>query len=447
MKRPRPARWLGWWPVLAIWPAVVVAGLVVVRSAQVDPPAPDVVVANELVQRASAHWVGLTRADFPATAPDFTVVDAAGRVRVAHGMPVDSDLAAMRVRAAAFDIVVAGAPVGRLYVADPWLDRVRAAAEDRIRWAVCLLGLVGLIVTVWWWWLHRRIVRPFRDLEDFAEDVARGTLDAPLRMDRGHVFGAFTESFDILRTELARSRDRERTAREDRHTLVAQLGHDIRTPLASLEAGAELARLTAVARGEADLVARLDLILDKSHHIDHLVGELFRAGADELAALPITLTELPSTDLVAMFVRSDTAAALGTCDIVPAMVVGDPLRLQQVADNVLGNAAKYGRAPVTVTSVLVDDLLHVRLEDCGPGVPAGEVDQLCRKHFRGSNTAGRPGQGLGLYTSSWLMERMGGALSCENVGASGDSAARGFAVVLTLACAGRSTDPRESSSH
>ena len=55
-------------------------------------------------------------------------------------------------------------------------------------------------------YLDRAVVRPFRQLKDFARRVAGGNLDIPLEMDRGNLFGAFTESFDIMREELKKAR-------------------------------------------------------------------------------------------------------------------------------------------------------------------------------------------------------------------------------------------------
>ena len=77
---------------------------------------------------------------------------------------------------------------------------------------------------------------PYAMLDGFARRVAGGDLSVPLDMDRGNVFGAFSESFDLMRTELAAAREREQAAQESKKDLVAQLSHDIRSPLASIAA-------------------------------------------------------------------------------------------------------------------------------------------------------------------------------------------------------------------
>ena len=63
-------------------------------------------------------------------------------------------------------------------------------------------------------------------------------------MDRENVFGAFTESFDLMRHELRRARERERRASQSKKELVAKLSHDIKTPIASIRAVAEVMAVT-----------------------------------------------------------------------------------------------------------------------------------------------------------------------------------------------------------
>ena len=65
-------------------------------------------------------------------------------------------------------------------------------------------------------------------MKDFASDIAGGRLDSPLVMDRGNMFGAFSESFDIMREELAESKKRELVLQKKERELVASLSHDLK---------------------------------------------------------------------------------------------------------------------------------------------------------------------------------------------------------------------------
>lgn len=388
-------------------------------------PAVDVAAANDLARTAEGSWDSLDTAALDRVGLDYTVVDRTGNVRAARGAPVADQLAAARARAVSLDLVRGGETVGRVYVADPTTAELADRQGTVARVAATAIGVIAVAATAWALWLRRRVVAPFRRLQEFAADIAAGRLDAPLRMDRSHLFGAFTESFDLLRAQLTRAREAERAATESKQTLVSQLGHDIRTPLASLGATAEL-----LAVGESDPVRRerLAVIRAKVGQIDALVDDLFEANAEQLQALPVAPVPLATPELRELIHRADATGMVAAIDLPDALVEVDPLRAQQVFDNLLGNAAKYGAPPVTVTGVIEAGLYAVTIRDRGPGVPPDELPRLTAQRFRGSNAADAPGFGLGLFTSAWLMERMGGSLTCHN-------ATDGLAVVVEFRCA------------
>lgn len=89
----------------------------------------------------------------------------------------------------------------------------------------------------YFFYIQCKIIKPFRKLKRFAERIAKGNLDIPLEMDRHNLFGAFTESFDIMRSELKKARIAEARANTSKKELVAKLSHDIKTPVASIKAG------------------------------------------------------------------------------------------------------------------------------------------------------------------------------------------------------------------
>lgn len=414
--------WLVLWLVLA----GIAAGLVHSSRPAVDVG--DVAAANDLAQIAARRWPAPQETDFPAAAPNFTVVAADGTVLVARGTPIADDLQAVRERASSLAIERAGTRLGTLYLPQDLTGRAAAEHHRLVRQGLALLLAMGLLGTGYLLWLDRRIVRPFRRLRAFADRVAHGDLEAPLAVDRGQVFGAFTQSFDILRTELARSRAREAAQRQAHKRLIGQLSHDIRTPLASISASTELLQL-----GSAD--PKLGVIAGKASQIDALLTDLARASSDELEAMPVELTAVAST-AIAPLVR-DALPPDWACpgDVEEVMLVADPQRLQQVLDNLVANAVKYGAPPLRLGSRLTDGLLQVSITDAGPGVPDDELPLLTQPHYRASNAAGRPGQGLGLFTAAVLLEAMGGSLDLAN-------AADGFAATLTLALAEGPQDPR-----
>ena len=88
--------------------------------------------------------------------------------------------------------------------------------------------------------LYFSYVRPFKTLQKFSSNIAKGNLDFPLPMMKNNYFGIFTESFDIMREELRTARENEQRANQSKKELVAELSHDMKTPISTIKAPCEV---------------------------------------------------------------------------------------------------------------------------------------------------------------------------------------------------------------
>ena len=320
------------------------------------------------------------------------------------------------------DITSGGKVVGRLIVHNAYADRQHQA---RVKTAVMtgIMALVMLAVSVGYFiYLKKRVVEPFGRLESFAERVASGDLDTPLEMDRQNIFGAFTESFDIMREELKASRLREQEAVRSRKEMIAELSHDIKTPVASIKAMTEFLGLVT---DDAEQKQTIDAIGGKADQIDKLISNLFHATLEELEQLEVKPEELSSQVLAEMITQSDHLKKVKTADIEQCVIYADRLRLEQVVGNILSNSYKYADTDIEVTSFFEDGYLVTEFADKGGGVDESELEVITEKFRRGSNAQGKDGSGIGLYISKYLMEKMSGELACRNNG-------EGFTVTLRL---------------
>lgn len=394
-------------------------------------PAPDTVAVNDLARSVAAAWPDVSHgraAAYDTHGLPHTVVDASGRVIAGDARPpITDDLDAVARRASSLPVQVGDREVGRLYVADPqeaaWSDTLRTQAW----WVTGIVAVLALALLAALAYVEMRVTRPFQRLRSFAATVASGDLGTPLPMDRAHSFGAFTEAFDLMRTELARAQQAEAAAQESKRDLVAELGHDIRTPLAAIAAAAEVLELS---ESDPERLERVRRISSRTDQLEALVGDLFEANDDELERLGVTVQEVSSHDLARAITDADDAGVVTPFTLPDALVDADPWRWRQVVDNVLTNSAKYAGTPVTVTSEVADPMLVITLADAGPGVADDELEAVTARGVRGSNVGRTPGLGLGLHTASTLMTRMGGGLELRD-------SRPGLAVVLALPLAGR----------
>ncbi|MBR6488273.1 MAG: sensor histidine kinase, partial [Clostridiales bacterium] len=249
---------------------------------------------------------------------------------------------------------------------------------------------------------------------DFAASVSKGNLDVPLNMDRHNYFGAFTESFDRMREELKLSTEREAAANRSKQELVADLSHDIKTPVATIKATCEVMEMKYK---DPDVQDKVSVIKSKATSVEQLIDNMFRATLDDLDELKVTPREESSLIIEDMLGDLRFYGTVEQKGSVPECLISvDKLRLEQVIDNIAGNSFKYAGTPLEVEYKTEKDNIRVILSDRGPGVPEDELSLLTSKFYRGSaaEQSSKEGSGLGLYLASRFMEKMGGGIEVRN---------------------------------
>ena len=294
--------------------------------------------------------------------------------------------------------------------AEEFAARTREA-KVQMFWVLGSVYAAGILLLLLIWYFY---IRPFNKLSDFAASVSKGNLNVPLNMDRHNYFGAFTESFDRMREELKLSSEREAAANRSKQELVAELSHDIKTPVATIKATCEVMEIKYK---EDDIQEKVSVIKSKATSVEHLIDNMFRATLDDLDELKVTPREESSLiieDMLAGLRFYGTVEQKGS--VPECLILVDKLRLEQVIDNIAGNSFKYAGTTLEVEYKSDPDNIRVILSDRGAGVPEKELAMLTTKFYRGSEAAGsgKDGSGLGLYLASRFMEKMGGGLDLKN---------------------------------
>jgi signal transduction histidine kinase len=213
--------------------------------------------------------------------------------------------------------------------------------------------------------------------------------------------------------------------------LLRTVVHELRTPLTVIRGQMQLARRRIGRDPERERVA-LDLALAQVDRMALLIGDLLDHAS--LSSNSLSLTVVP-VDLV-----TAVAVAVSIHDYAPTpritfahpynsvRVLGDPARIAQILDNLIGNALKYSaeNAPVAISVARTETAVELRVVDRGLGVPAAEADKIFDPFYRTSLTRHIRGTGLGLYISRRLAERHGGSLRLEATSSAGST------FVLTL---------------
>lgn len=288
---------------------------------------------------------------------------------------------------------------------------IRNNSRSQLLWLLGTVYAAGLVLILVIWYFY---IRPFNKLSDFASSVSKGNLDEPLNMNRHNYFGAFTESFDRMREELKKSSEREAAANRSKKELVAELSHDIKTPVATIKATCEVMEMKYK---DPDVQDKVSVIKSKASSVEHLVDNMFKATLDDLDELKVTPRE--ESSLIIDDMLSDLrfyGTVIRKGEIPQCLILADKLRLEQVIDNIAGNSFKYAGTDLEVEYASDSENIRVILSDRGPGVPEDELAMLTTKFYRGSEASGsgKDGSGLGLYLASRFMEKMGGGLELRN---------------------------------
>lgn len=291
----------------------------------------------------------------------------------------------------------------------------------QLRWKMILgfaLGgvLILLAIFAFGMYIRKNVIVPFQRMEQFAGKVAEGKLDEPLLMDRTNLFGAFSESFDIMREELSESKKRELALQKKERELVASLSHDLKTPITGIKLASELLEAMLTTPGNVDtdvIVDKIDSIYKKADQIDVLVSDLFASTLNDLGEFKVNCQDEESKVLDDILAKYDDKKLVNAAAIPNVILHIDTKRLSQVIGNIISNSYKYAGTKIDIDYEIEDSFLKMRIRDYGPGVPAGELELITNKFYRGKQweNSKEDGNGLGLYIAKTLMEKMGGAIS------------------------------------
>ncbi|MEZ5220338.1 MAG: ATP-binding protein [Ilumatobacteraceae bacterium] len=406
-----------------------------------DDLAATAIAAGDAYQRADS-WAAADLAGAAAVAArsqaTLTVIDANGDVVAA---PTDA-LASMMMQMhgmAAVD-TPRGDPVSAAVVVDG--DNVGAVilrfpteameAERHVRDALARTAILGLLIAagvalVVALYVSVRVTRPVTALTTAAGDLAAGRRDTRVDADGPGELRTLAEAFNGMADHL----DREDRLRRN---LVADVAHELRTPLAILQGSTE-ALIDGVDQPTPEILGSLN---DEVTRLRRLVGDLEALAAAEAAGLQ------PCTDRIDLAGVAASAADLLrplaedrgtslTVDNEPAAVIGDTDRLHQIAVNLIANAIKFTPAAgaITVSTRSNGSTATLEVVDNGPGIPEQDLPHVFERFWRGANGDKASGSGIGLAVVAELTAAHHGTVTAGNVQGGG---AR-FTVTLPAAAA------------
>jgi signal transduction histidine kinase len=326
-------------------------------------------------------------------------------------------------------VVRQNAVVGAVYLAHQFeggglLGAVRSTARlfRSFWWQFLLAGAVAAFIALFLARiLARGMTQPLRDMARAARQMARGEYRTTVRVRSRDEVGQLANAFNRMAGEME---GLERLRRD----LVANVSHELKTPISALRAHLE----NLLDGVEEPNPALLAVMLQQSDRLTRLVDQLLDLSRMESGDLPLSLEPVQLSGLVdrvmseVAVARPERARTLRAHNEVPSDLPGvpaDPERIHQVLFNLLDNAFRFtpDGGSVTVRAVVEDGSCEVSVEDTGPGIPKEHLPLVFERFYRvdPSRSRGDGGTGIGLAIARSIVDAHGGRIWAESVEGSG----------------------------
>lgn len=285
--------------------------------------------------------------------------------------------------------------------------------------------------------VFRRIEEPLDILTAGVHEIRDGNLNFRIQYDCQDEFLPICEDFNEMAVRLKESVTKIQQQEQNRKELLAGISHDIRSPLTSIQAYVE-GLMDGVARTPKVQRSYLATIKTKVEDLDRMVSQLFLFSKMELGDYPensirLRLDEkIEAAVLEAKEEYKEHGLQLIT-DLTPMTVTADPIQLERVISNVMGNSLKYKeqeKGLLRISLIKNGATCTLTFDDDGPGVPEEALPHLFEAFYRSDPARQNPqkGSGLGLAIVKSIITHAGGSIQAKR------SEFGGLKIEICLSC-------------
>jgi two-component system OmpR family sensor kinase len=275
---------------------------------------------------------------------------------------------------------------------------------------------------------HRRL----RELENVAQSIGEGDLSARAPEAGGDEVAALARAFNQMAGDLeARTRAME-VADRIRRQLLADVSHELKTPLAAIRGYVETLGMTELRLDDDTRRRYLDIVGEETIRLEQIVGDLLdlarlEGGGVTFAPEAVAVEKLfqrvndrHERELIENQIALDTAVAPGAAE-----VWADPARIEQALQNLVANAVRHTPegGHVALEAAPDGDLVRLIVRDSGPGIPPEHLPHIFDRFYKAdvsrSDPRSKAGSGLGLSIVKAIVERHGGRVWAANADSGG----------------------------
>ncbi len=326
-----------------------------------------------------------------------------------------------------------GFPIGALIVqpVERSMAQELEPTLDAFRSAMWIIAAIGFILAValgagFTWWL----VRPLRRMTDRVDQIGEGDLDARVRIEGKSEIARLGRTINEMANRVSESIEALKTTDRIRRELVANVGHDLRTPLAALRGHVEEGHRYLDENRPADAQRSLISARKQADHLDDLVADLFELSQLENPEPTLRLEPVPVAEWLHDAVRANIsqmndAGIELTLRLEPDLPIisGDGVRLLRAMNNLLANAVRHTPSGgcIELSATAEENRIQIDVRDTGEGMSEDVLEHIFERYYRGQTSRTRTGggTGLGLAISRAVALGHGGSLEATSTPGAG----------------------------
>lgn len=286
-------------------------------------------------------------------------------------------------------------------------------------WVVCVLLAVTVTCVILLMRLYRKVATPIGELKAATDHICGGDLNTEVIGSEDREINELCRSLDTMRQRLKANQVAEEAARRDRSLLIANISHDMRTPVTTIKG-----YLQAIRDGVADTPEQVERcyrhIYAKTEFLERLAADMTEFSQQEAGRLcyRFETVELKAflKDMAAEYRQETEDKGLTfSLDLPETTVVirADRHRLQRVVQNLLSNAMKYNKpgGSIHVSLENAAPYGYIRVADSGIGIGGDSLKKIFDTFYReDSSRGGVSGHGLGLAIAKQIIENHRGKI-------------------------------------
>ncbi|MCR1842578.1 HAMP domain-containing sensor histidine kinase [Murimonas intestini] len=283
---------------------------------------------------------------------------------------------------------------------------------------VCL-GVLELFVMAVLIYLKYQLIRPFQKLTGLQEDIAKGHLTGIVKEEKNKYFGNFMRSLGQMKDALEVSGKRRLELEREKKKMLMSLSHDIKTPLNTIKLYGKALEEELYKDEEQKKTAARQIGVNAAR-IGQYVEEIMKSSREDILDIHVKNEEFYLAELMRRVLDAQDEKCsirmlkLQTGDFTDRLLKGDIDRAVEVFDNIFENAFKYGDNRKIEISFYEEDYCQlIRIFNTGMAVSDNEFNHIFESFYRGTNSTGKQGNGLGLYICREIMRKMGGEIFAE----------------------------------